>query len=97
MDRISWKQLFRSGKKNTKPTAMMLDCEGEVVIKSCKIEGDKVSSPSLEREVHYDRDYVISKLGRDTILLIRGLSQERYVQLFNDVWLSKQRSNHDEE
>jgi hypothetical protein len=91
MERINWNQAYKSGKSSVKPDAFMLADGGKTITWLCRKDGDKNTDPPTVREVVYDRDYVISKLSKDTLLLILGLSKADYIALFQSVWESKQR------
>jgi hypothetical protein len=91
MDRINWKEAYKGSKSNVKPDAFMLADQGKVVVSLCRKGGDRNTDPPIEREIVYDRDYVINKLSKDTLLLILGLSKADYIALFDSVWESKQR------
>lgn len=95
MERINWNQAYKSGKSNIKPDAFMLADGGKVITSLSRKDGDKNIDPAIEREIVYDRDYVISKLSKDTLLLILGLSKADYVALFASVWETRQRGNNE--
>jgi hypothetical protein len=89
VERINWKQAYKGSKSNLKPDAFMLADGGKIVTCLCRKDGDKNTDPPTIREIVYDRDYVISKLSKDTLLLILGLSKADYVALFESVWETK--------
>ena len=96
MEKINWNQAYKSAKSSIKPDAFMLTEDGKVITSICRKDGDRNIDPPIEREIVYDRDYVISKLSKDTLLLILGLSKTDYVALFAAVWDSKQRQGNNE-
>jgi hypothetical protein len=89
VETINWKQAYKGSKSNLKPDAFMLADRGKIVTCLCRKDGDKNTDPLIERKIVYDRDYVISKLSKDTLLLILGLSKADYVALFESVWETK--------
>jgi hypothetical protein len=89
VETISWKQAYKGSKSNVKPDAFMLADEGKIVTCLCRKDGEGNIDLPVEREIVYDRDYVISKLTKDTLLLILGLSKEDYITLFQTVWETK--------
>ena len=89
MERINWQEAYKSGKCSVKPDAFMLAEGGKVVITNCKKDGDKNGDPQIDREIIYDREYVINKLSKDTLLLILGLSKADYLTLFEQIWSTK--------
>jgi hypothetical protein len=89
METINWKQAYKGSKSNVKPDAFMLADEGKIVTCLCRKDGEGNIDLPVERNIVYDRDYVVSKLTKDTLLLILGLSKADYIALFETVWETK--------
>jgi hypothetical protein len=82
---VSWKELGR-GREAYPIHPDMIFPDGHEIIRLVKLKGERAGMPPRDFVVKYDREFVLMKLSRQLRHLARGVTQDDFTNLFEEIW-----------
>lgn len=77
-EQVLWSELYKSGKVNRTPLAVMLTGEYRE-FKSCKLDGDSNAAPSIKRVVIYNREFMLNQMAKNYRFVLTDCTAEEWI------------------